>query len=325
MPRRAALYRYRIPLEPQPLCAGQRLAARDGLVVQLQQGEHCGYGEVAPLPGFSPETLQQAQRELLQTLPLWVAGQPITVDSPSVAFGLSCAVDEVAGAHSTPAHCGSPLQGYPLLSGTPTQIIERWQQWQGARPSLAKLKLGRYPIAAEQQMVHALLRISPTLKLRIDANRSWTLPQAREWAQWIGVEAIDYLEEPCQQLGQSLQLAEEYGVGIALDESLRDRHFVLPPSRHIRALVLKPSLTGSIAQLEKQIDTATRRGITCILSSSYESSLGIGQLQALAARLTPDSAPGLDTLGCFASNLLRGGDPAKPTLSLEQLEPLWQS
>jgi O-succinylbenzoate synthase len=61
-----------------------------------------------------------------------------------------------------------------------------------------------------------------------------------------------------------------------------------------------------------------------ILSSSYESSLGLGQIAALAARMTPDEPPGLDTAAAFNRNLLRGGDPDKPTLLLDQLDCLWQ-
>ncbi len=38
---------------------------RDGLFIRLQEGEREGWGEISPLPGFSVETLEEAQMALL--------------------------------------------------------------------------------------------------------------------------------------------------------------------------------------------------------------------------------------------------------------------
>ncbi|RRJ82530.1 o-succinylbenzoate synthase [Aestuariirhabdus litorea] len=328
MLRRAALYRYRIPLSPPLSSGGRRLSHREGLVVRLEQGERCGMGEVAPLPGFSRESLWQAQRELLQQLPRWVAGFGVHCRPPSAAFGLSCALDELR--QGVPLRLVDPLSsGYPLLSGDPEQIVERWHHWPEPRPSLVKLKLGRRPVEAEQTMVGELLSISPGLRFRIDANRRWSPIDARRWVDWLGRERIDYLEEPCPRLWQSLQLADTCGVDLALDESLRESlhngRGPLPVHPCFKVAVIKPSLTGPLGQIERLIRQCRRRGITTLLSSSYESSLGIGQLQALARRLTPDQGPGLDTLGPFSHHLLRPAAGDHACLDWAQLECLWQS
>jgi O-succinylbenzoate synthase len=67
-----------------------------------------------------------------------------------------------------------------------------------------------------------------------------------------------------------------------------------------------------------------------VLSSSYESSLGTGQIAALAQELTPDEPPGLDTQRLFGADLLRRhtdspSDHHKPVLTLSDLECLWQA
>ena len=61
----------------------------------------------------------------------------------------------------------------------------------------------------------------------------------------------------------------------------------------------------------------------CIISSSLESSLGISDLAHLAAILTPDEIPGLDTLSAFSQDLVVSSGK-KHCLTLAQLEPIAQ-
>ena len=82
-----ALYRYQLPFT-QPLAFhGQLQVAREGLLVRIDDG----WGEIAPLPGFSKETLADAQAEALDCLAQLARGQTPTPQLPSVQFGLDCA------------------------------------------------------------------------------------------------------------------------------------------------------------------------------------------------------------------------------------------
>ncbi len=72
--RTATLYRYSVPMEAGVILRHQRLKSRDGLLVKLQQGELSGWGEIAPLPEFSQETLDQAQVAAECWLQHWVSG-----------------------------------------------------------------------------------------------------------------------------------------------------------------------------------------------------------------------------------------------------------
>ncbi|XPE45191.1 hypothetical protein ACNKHO_14375 [Shigella flexneri] len=54
-------------------------------------------------------------------------------------------------------------------------------------------------------------------------------------------------------------------------------------------MVIKPSLTGSLAREQVQA-AAHALGLTAVISSSLESSLGLTQLARIAAWLTPDHA-----------------------------------
>ena len=63
--RRAQVYRWQIPMDAGVVLRERRLKTRDGLFVHLRQGEREGWGEVSPLPGFSQESLEEAQTAVL--------------------------------------------------------------------------------------------------------------------------------------------------------------------------------------------------------------------------------------------------------------------
>ena len=92
---------------------------------------------------------------------------------------------------------------------------------------------------------------------------------------------------------------------VALDESLlKLTPEALAPLPNLKAIVLKPTLLG----FERSMQfgrKATSMGITPVVSSAFETSLGLTALVELAACLnTTDVAVGLDTLEWFAKDLL---------------------
>jgi O-succinylbenzoate synthase len=144
----------------------------------------------------------------------------------------------------------------------------------------------------------------PDLSIRLDANRAWSPDEARKFASYINPsyrQRIAFLEEPCKQPGESLAFA------IAWDETLqhavKQEGFALSELTGVKSLVIKLSLIGSIDRCAALVKQAEKLGITSVISSFLESSLGLNQLARLAHWLTPKSVPGLDTLSMFASQL----------------------
>ena len=87
--------------------------------------------------------------------------------------------------------------------------------------------------------------------------------------------------------------------------------------------MIKPTLTGTLAKVREQVAAAHALGLTAVISSSIESSLGLTQLARIAAWLTPDTIPGLDTLNLMQAQLIRQWpDSSLPCLDIEVLEPL---
>ena len=72
--RVSQVYRWQIPMDAGVVLRERRLKTRDGLFIRLQEGEREGWGEISPLPGFSVETLEEAQTALLAWAQAWRDG-----------------------------------------------------------------------------------------------------------------------------------------------------------------------------------------------------------------------------------------------------------
>ncbi|MBB1526482.1 o-succinylbenzoate synthase [Pectobacterium carotovorum subsp. carotovorum] len=322
--RQVTLYRYSVPMEAGVVLRNQRLKTRDGLIVRLQDGERLGWGEIAPLPEFSVETLAEAESAALEQLQSWAAGQAFSDDlPPSVAFGLNCAQAEL-DQHLPQA---ADYRKAPLCSGDPDELFEMLQAMPGEK--VAKIKVGLYEAVRDGMIVNVLLEALPDLKLRLDANRSWTRAKADGFARYVAPSLrsrIAFLEEPCKTREESREFARETGINIAWDESVREADFRVEAEPGVSAIVIKPTLVGSLARCQQLVQEAHQAGLTAVISSSIESSLGLTQLARLAHWLTPDTVPGLDTLDLMQAQVIqRWPDSALPLLAAEQLDVVWQS
>lgn len=318
--RAAALLRYRVPLVPGAALRRAGPAWREGLLLRLDEDGRQGWGEVAPLPGFSHETLAETEVAACEWLEQWQAGAaPGSSLLPALAFGSSCALAELAG--TLPA--AADYRAVPLYAA---EVDELPRLLRGA--DLAKLKLGQASPQQEADRVAALCAALPGLRLRLDANRLWTPAQALEFAAGLSPAQrarIEFFEEPCPTPAESLVFAAASGIALAWDESLREPGFVLTAPPGLRAIVIKPTLLGDLQRCRALIDRAQALGLVAVISSSIESSLGLGQLARLAAWLTPHTRPGLDTLRLLQAQVLRpwpGFD--LPLLAAGELECLWQ-
>ncbi|RUS01765.1 o-succinylbenzoate synthase [Pectobacterium polaris] len=322
--RQVTLYRYSVPMEAGVVLRNQRLKTRDGLIVRLQDGERLGWGEIAPLPEFSVETLAEAESATLEQLKLWAAGAAFSDDlPPSVAFGLSCAQAEL----DQRLPLAADYRKAPLCSGDPDELFDMLQAMPGEK--VAKIKVGLYEAVRDGMIVNVLLEALPDLKLRLDANRSWTRAKADGFARYVSPSLrsrIAFLEEPCKTREESREFARETGISIAWDESVRDADFRVEAEPGVSAIVIKPTLVGSLARCQQLVQETHQVGLTAVISSSIESSLGLTQLARLAHWLTPDTIPGLDTLDLMQAQVIqRWPESALPLLAAEQLDVVWQS
>ena len=136
--RSAQVYRWQIPMDAGVVLRDRRLKTRDGLYVCLREGEREGWGEISPLPGFSQETWEDAQSVLLAWVNNWLAGDCELPQMPSVAFGVSCALAELAETLPQAAN----YRAAPLCNGDPDDLILKLADMPGEK--VAKVKVGLY-------------------------------------------------------------------------------------------------------------------------------------------------------------------------------------
>ncbi|MBS9429780.1 o-succinylbenzoate synthase [Photorhabdus akhurstii] len=322
--RTATLYRFRLPMEAGVILRYQRLKTRDGFLVHLQENGQQGWGEIAPLPEFSKETVEQAGEATVAWLKRWRLGaEPDESELPSVAFGISCALAELQGKLPQDAD----YRKAPLCNGDPDELIVCLSNMSGQK--VAKVKIGLYEAVRDGMVVNILLEAVPDLSLRLDANRSWSRAKADSFAKYVNPDyrhRIAFLEEPCQTPEQSLAFSRDTGIAIAWDESVRDEGFNVAAQAGVTAIVIKPTLIGSLACCRQLISAAHNAGLEAVISSSIETSFGLTQLARIAHWLTPATIPGLDTLELIQSQLVRRWPGSTmPVTGLDELEIAWRS
>ncbi|MDC9592475.1 o-succinylbenzoate synthase [Xenorhabdus sp. IM139775] len=324
--RKATLYPFSLPMEAGVVLRYQRLKTRDGFLVHLQENlqenGREGWGEISPLPEFSHETLEQAQDSAVAWLQQWCSGtQPEESDLPSVVFGLSCALAELHGELPETAN----YRKAPLCTGDPDEVILRLGNMAGQK--MAKVKVGLYEAVRDGMVVNVMLEAVPDLRLRLDANRSWTRAKAEGFAKYVNPDyrhRIAFIEEPCKTRAESLAFARETGIAIAWDESVREADFTPQAQEGVSAIIIKPTLVGSIERCRRLITETHQLGMEAVISASIESSFGLTQLARLAQWLTPDSLPGLDTLDLIQSQLIRCWPNSDiPCVTLDKLAMVW--
>ena len=319
------LYRYKLPFSRPLTLKGVTFHHREGLLVRLSGDDGSeAWGETAPLPGFSRESLDEAAKQLLQ-LARSMMGRAATDDwvdpygefaweiediAPSVWFGFELAVWSLYGALSgrtlpellTPSpRAVVPVNG--LLSGSPAQVLEEARRMRNAGYRSVKLKVGARSVAEDAALVRALdEELGNPISLRLDANRTWSYEEAAEFVS--ATPRFEYIEEPLADPVRLADLVRRSGVPVALDESL-----VGMDSEELEtfavAFVLKPTLLGGISRTLRMADRALRLGVTPVISSAYESGVGVAALVALAAGIGDCAVPsGLDTYRVMAGDVL---------------------
>ena len=313
------LFRYCLPLAgPLPL-AGRVIHERTGILIRIDSDSGAsGWGDVAPLPGFSRESIEEAEAELTawgerlrgegfdprgDAVALWLTNDSAPAASPSVRFGLETALaslvrrmEDREGAELGGFEGTVPVNG--LLAGSREQVLADAGRFRDAGCLAVKLKVGGRPVVEDVELTRVVRdALGDGVALRLDANRSWTLEQAVAFGREIGDSGVEYLEEPLREPEHLREFFDATGIPVALDESLLElRPDELEGRREVGAVVLKPTLLGGIASARQWVARAAALNIRPVVSSCFESGVGLLALAELVWASTRDTVPaGLDT------------------------------
>jgi o-succinylbenzoate synthase len=306
--RKFDIYEYTLPLKRPAVFSGRRLNARRGLLVRLEdRSGRAGWGEVAPLPGFSRETLRAALGELRRCRAAWLKGadlRSVGFTCPSAAAGVEMAWESLERTTDRRPH-RLPISGLLLDDDRdPAPAAARLRR---AGYGCAKIKVGRRSVEKEIERVrllHALL--GPRILLRIDANRAWSLAEAGAFCRGVEKLPIDFIEEPLRRPVEISRLAGQTKIPLALDECIQDAPTLRPAAwKGVSVLVLKPTLIGGFRHVRYLAAEGARAGMRCVISGTFESGLGTLALARLAFSLGGAVGPaGLDTYSWLAADVL---------------------
>lgn len=342
--RAADLFRYRLPLTRPLVMPSGTYVEREGVLLRLTAEDGTvGWGEAAPLPGYSPDTLNQA----VTWLRVWARGEPtatgvgsggpspsrerlasilsherfasIPKHSPAASWAVVQAGADIeaqqTGRSLAEVYAARARRGRPaatislnaLLVGTRAEVLSAARQAAASGYRAAKLKVGGLAPDAAAALTREVAGALGVVSLRLDANRAWSLDQAVAFAEAVDGVDIEYVEEPLADPADLPRLARRAPLRWALDESLHRAAETPEIAAALGAAVVKPMLEPALVWWAALVMAGMwgERQVAGlgVVSSTFESGVGMRHLVALAAALG-DTPAGLDTYRWLADDVL---------------------
>jgi o-succinylbenzoate synthase len=190
---------------------------------------------------------------------------------------------------------------------------------EGAEAALQALEAGfttlKMKAGAERETEDLVARVrairqavGPEVRLRLDVNGAWDLPTAEERLEAIARFDLEYVEQPlpADDTAGAAELRTRVRVPLAADEAAYSAHAV----RRVLAegaadvLVVKPARVGGPVAVAEIALAAAGAGVPVVLSTLFETGIGIAAARACAAGLRGQLAHGLATAGLLEHDLL---------------------
>lgn len=158
--------------------------------------------------------------------------------------------------------------------------------------------------------------VGPEVRLRLDVNGAWDLATAEDRLEAVAGFDIEFVEQPlaAHEVEGLAELRRRVRVPIAADEAAASVSAVraLLADDAVDVLVVKPARVGGPAAVAEIAERAAERGVPVVVSTLFETGVGIAAALAAAAVLpevptsrwafSPDH--GLATAGLLEHDLL---------------------
>jgi len=322
------IFRYRLPLIRPLSFLREKIMAREGLIIKLTLDKDMdGFGEIAPLSGFSNANIEECLENLRDAEICFkkeqFSGDILEGDFfekidkihlyPEVRFGIEMAVLNAAALERK-----LPLSKFlsfdsareVVLNGLLADSNETLEQEIGRLLQngykLIKVKVGSDLDEDIQRLKNIIRMVSGRAQVHLDANRKWSFEEAILFSEKMEGYKIKYIEEPFADTLKIPEFFRKTGIPVALDESLVSDGFdYSKPLEGVSFFVLKPMLLGGMRKVLRIAQEARKTGTQLIISSSFESGIALLTFAHLAASTGKDVTAGLDTLKWFESDLLK--------------------
>lgn len=299
------------------------IETRNGFIIKItDENNYIGFGEVAPLPGFSSETLHECEVALNRLYYTIIDNSAKNEEFdliselhsisnlPSLIFGIEQAVislliqrGELSSllSHEKIIH----VNGIVGIKSK-EEIFRKIDDLLANDFKTIKMKLGINSIEDDVEIVKQIAnRIDDSIKIRLDVNGNWNYQQAEFAVNNLPKEKIELIEQPVNNINELVMLSDFSPIPIAIDESIRNTSEAkeIIERSNITNIVLKPSILGSIIQTISLIKSAGNLGKKIIISSAFESVVGRSAIVWLASFVIENHAHGLNTAEHFVEDL----------------------
>ncbi|MEO0895258.1 MAG: enolase C-terminal domain-like protein [Bacteroidota bacterium] len=271
----------------------KRRAASDSIVLAVHSEQGLiGYGEGAPRNYVTGENTSEVVKTFYREIVLmpqlsiqqwedvqfWLREFDERVQSPALSCAMEMALLDLYGQAKgmSVADILSPNgeRYFPIYSAVlpflPLDQLEKWLlRMKGIGIKHYKLKVGQ----ADDRRMLSIVRdiLGPEADIRLDANRAWTLAEARRNIETLSAYNISCVEEPllATEIEKLIELGKETPIKILLDESVFSLEHVQYYIDHLPAeslmFNLKISKSGGLRATSKLHQLASLHGIDCQL------------------------------------------------------------
>ena len=292
------------------------------VLTSIDNPQHYGIGECAPLPNLSCDDLPYYESILkaacLKLQNTGAIDYNALKTYPSILFGLESALrhynSESYALWNTSfsrGECGIRINGL-IWMGEYKKMLEQISTKLETGFRCIKLKIGAIDFEQELSLLkHIRSNFSnDELTLRVDANGAFFPKEAMEKLKRLSEFDIHSIEQPIRagQWEEMAKLTACSPIPIALDEELigindlKDKKKLLKTIQP-QYIILKPSLHGGLSGSEEWIYEAGNAGVDWWITSALESNIGLNVIAQWTASLDTKLPQGLGTGSLFTNNI----------------------
>ncbi|MDW3217221.1 MAG: 2-succinyl-6-hydroxy-2,4-cyclohexadiene-1-carboxylate synthase [Acidimicrobiales bacterium] len=303
----------RLPLVAPLTTAAGVTDVRHTLLFGLTDDGATGWGEAAPLPGWSPESLPACRAALPTAMPaVELDLEPVLSERtfPARAAVIGAALDlrarqagrslrEHLAATYRRAEAADRVAVNGVVSATdPEQVAVEVASLAERGIGVVKLKVAALDVKADTARIAAARAAAPGMVLRLDANGGWSTEEAVDALRTFAPHDIALCEEPVRGVDEIAAVGAAVEISVAVDESVRglpDTRRVWAHAGAISTVVIKPQAIGGDDFAMVAIAEARRAGVDVIVTTMIDSAVGVAHAAHVAAAAALPGAHGLDT------------------------------
>ncbi|MDA0986170.1 MAG: o-succinylbenzoate synthase [Bacteroidetes bacterium] len=284
----------------------KKISSKSGYyIIIMDELGNASLGEASPLKEFSKESLKKVKQDLIQIkneLRIINLSTDRYFDKnnicASVRFGIESAIlnllikrkeIKISPNKSVSVNAVVDLKSKNyILNNIKELVVNKY--------STVKIKIGRKNFSDDFEIIKSIKGVfGNKLKIRADVNSSWNKRVAIKNINALNKFNLEYIEDPCKSLSDNFEVSKKSKTPIALDKPINNLATLrkLIKDKTINFLVIKPMIIGSVFELIKMIKLANKKKIKIIISSSFETKVGLKTLSMLSTFVNHNYAHGL--------------------------------